>query len=499
MSSDPAPDNAIPLSLTIPDTVPILLPPHLNVGNNLPENPYPELNKTSWDQCLDILKERMSLPSFETWIAPLKPGTVTEESLILFAPSPFNRDWVLKNYAKSIEQALGEIYTNPPKLEIALDKSTPSVSDEDGFCLIDDASQNTQNSLNKPAPWTPRTSQSNLNPKYTFEQFVVGQGSRFCHAAALAVAETPAQSYNPFFIYGGVGLGKTHLMQAIGHFALKHHSDKVVRYLTAEQFTNDLISALTKKDMKSFRDKYRKNDILIIDDIQFLEGKERTQEEVFHTFNALHESGKQIILSSDRPPKSLSRLEDRLRSRFEWGLIADIQPPDLETRLAILKQKALRENKQVPEEVLQYVAEQYPLNVRELEGAFNKVVAYSLLTHAPLNLASAQTVLGIRLDPNTLSLDDILATVADFYHMHPTDIKGPSRTKDVAHARQMAIYMLRTLTEGSFPKLGEFLGGRKHTTILYAYEKIKDEIQHSTLLGQQTQELKRRIELRMAR
>jgi chromosomal replication initiator protein len=502
MSSDPAPDDATPLNLNIPDTVPCLLPPHMALGKDLPENPYPGLNKTLWDQCLELLKERMSLPSFETWIAPLKPGMVTEDSLVLYAATPFNRDWVLKNYAKTIQQALAQLYTDgePPKLDILLDTTAPVISDEEGFCLIGDDTDSTQPVIQaKPTTWTPRTTQSNLNPKYTFEQFVVGQGSRFCHAAALAVAETPAQSYNPFFIYGGVGLGKTHLMQAIGHFALKHHSDKVVRYLTAEQFTNDLISALTKKDMKSFRDKYRKNDILIIDDIQFLEGKERTQEEVFHTFNALHESGKQIILSSDRPPKSLSRLEDRLRSRFEWGLIADIQPPDLETRLAILKQKALRENKQVPEEVLQYVAEQYPLNVRELEGAFNKVVAYSLLTHAPLNLASAQTVLGIRLDPNTLSLDDILATVADFYHMHPTDIKGPSRTKDVAHARQMAIYMLRTLTEGSFPKLGEFLGGRKHTTILYAYEKIKEEIQHSTLLGQQTQELKRRIELRMAR
>jgi chromosomal replication initiator protein len=342
-------------------------------------------------------------------------------------------------------------------------------------------------------PWTPRVTKSNLNPKYTFETFVVGQHNRFCHAAALAVAEAPSQSYNPFFIYGGVGLGKTHLMQAIGHFALQNHPQLQVRYVTAEEFTNEMIHAISQKGMKEFQNRYRKNDILIVDDVQFLEGKTRTQEEMFHTFNTLHSANKQIILSSDRSPKRLSRLEDRLRSRFEWGLIADIQPADLETRIAILQQKAERENVNIGMEVLTYIAELHPNNIRELEGALNKIAAYGMITRTPIDMTIAQTVFGTPVDQSRLSLEDILEKVASYYHLRPLDLKSASRAKDLSHARQIAIYLIREMTQASFPKIGSFMGGRKHTTVLYAYEKVKEDIENRPILKQQLEELKGRI------
>lgn len=451
-----------------------------------------------WQDVQALVREKLSQPSFETWISPLKLLTADVHHVVLQAESAFNRDWALKHYRKDLTQAFTQVLGECPEVHVEVGEARPYTEDE--ALGHETGSESTSAPAEAPfRPWTPRTTKSNLNPKYTFENFVVGQHNRFCHAAALAVAETPAQSYNPFFIYGGVGLGKTHLMQAIGHFALRHHPDLQVRYVTAEQFTNDLIAALGRKDMKPFRDRYRKIDILIVDDIQFLEGKERTQEEIFHTFNTLHEAGKQIILSSDRPPKHLSRLEDRLRSRFEWGLIADIQPADLETRVAILQKKAERENLAIPQDVLSYIAEMNPNNIRELEGALNKVAAYAMLTRTPLNLASVQSVLGTQIDPASISLDQILDTVAEYYHMRPSDIKSPSRAKDVSHARQVAVYVIRTMTEASFPKIGELFGGRKHTTILYAYEKVKEELEHQPLLTQQVQEITRRVESRLSR
>jgi chromosomal replication initiator protein len=437
-----------------------------------------------WQSVQALLKERMSQPSFETWIGPLQLVSCGEKRVMLVAESAFNRDWVLKNYKNELREAFTQVLGQAPDVQVSVAEEPKPESSE-----VPQLHQPEKSNR----PWTPRTTVSNLNPKYTFENFVIGQHNRFCHAAALAVAEAPAQSYNPFFIYGGVGLGKTHLMQAIGHFVLAHHQEHKVRYVTAEQFTNDLISALGNKDMKPFRERYRRIDVLIIDDIQFLEGKERTQEEIFHTFNTLHEAGKQIILSSDRPPRNLSRLEDRLRSRFEWGLIADIQPADVETRLAILRKKATRDGLNVPDDVLTYLAEAHPNNIRELEGALNKVAAYGMLTRSPLDLPSVQNLLGIRLDANRLSQDQILETVAQYYHLRPVDLKSPSRAKDVSHARQVAIYIIRTLTEASFPKIGEALGGRKHTTILYAYEKIREEMDQHPVLSRQIEEITQRV------
>lgn len=440
-----------------------------------------------WAQVQAALKLKMSQPSFETWISPLTVESITERAVTLKAESEFNREQILKRYRPDLKEAFAEALGRTVDVLVIVAEA----SEADVLAASEEAESITRELPGR--PWTPRTTTSNLNPKYTFEAFVVGQHNRFCHAAALAVAESPAQSYNPFFIYGGVGLGKTHLMQAIGHFALQHHQELKVRYVTAEQFTNDMISALGRRDMKGFQDRYRRNDILIIDDIQFLEGKVRTQEEVFHTFNALHESGKQVILSSDRTPKRLSNLEDRLRSRFEWGLIADIQPPDYETRLAILQKKAERERLQVPMDVLSFIAEVNPNNIRELEGALNKIAAYGMLTRTPMDLSVAQTVLGTPADQSRLSLEDILESVAGYYHLRPVDLKSPSRAKDVSHARQVAVYLIRTLTDASFPKIGEFIGGRKHTTILYAFDKIKEELDNHPVLKQQVEEIKQRI------
>ncbi|MEM0950802.1 MAG: chromosomal replication initiator protein DnaA [Cyanobacteria bacterium P01_H01_bin.74] len=448
----------------------------------------PEKQAVLWQAVQDELKTCMPLPGFETWISPLVLSEISNGTVYLQTDSEFNRDLILKRYRSLIEDAFKNHLNQPVALQISVEAGPSEETTLEAH--LNDAlySEPLPN-----RPWTPRVTKSNLNPKHTFEAFVVGQHNKFCHAAALAIAETPGENYNPFFIYGGVGLGKTHLMQAIGHYVLKHTPDLTVRYVTAEEFTNDMIAALGRKDMKGFQSRYRKNDVLVIDDVQFLEGKTRTQEEVFHTFNALYSAGKQIILSSDRSPSLLSRLEDRLRSRFSGGLIADIQSPDLETRVAILRQKAEREALQVSDEICTQIAELYPSNIRELEGALNKVAAYAMLTKTPVTPIMAQTILGTPVDKARISLEDILDTVAGYYRLQALDLKSPSRAKDLSHARQVAIYIVRELTETSFPKIGQLLGNRKHTTILYAYEKIKEEIESRPALKQQVTEIKARL------
>ncbi|MBX2860793.1 MAG: chromosomal replication initiator protein DnaA [Vampirovibrio sp.] len=440
-----------------------------------------------WCQVQEQLRSQLTQPSYETWISGLVYGGVTEGTVQLFAETAFNADWVLKHYRNTLKKVFKAVTGHAHEIHVGVCEQAAETPQGKAF-----QETGAQEAWVPPAAHT-AAPKARLNPKYTFETFVVGQHNRFCHAAALAVAENPAQSYNPYFIYGGVGLGKTHLAQAVGHFVSEHHPDLKVKYVTAEQFTNDLITALGSKAMNSFRDRYRKIDVLIIDDIQFLEGKERTQEEVFHTFNALHEAGKQIILASDRPPKHLAGLEARLRSRFEWGLITDIHVPDLETRIAILQRKAQREHLQVPDDILAYIAEMTPNNIRELEGALNKVAAYSMLTHTPLDLPTVKSVLGVQVDPARLSLENMIDVVAQYYHLRASDLKSPSRAKDISHARQMAIYLIRTMTEASFPKIGKVLGGRKHTTILYAFEKIQQAMEHHPVMAQQIQEMTARI------
>lgn len=438
---------------------------------------------TAWSAVQEVLKSQLTAPSFETWISPLKVSHIQPDRVVLETNSTFNRDWILKNYREPIAKAFASVLDLPdlPHVAVEVHEAQPQTEPE-----------TSEVSAEQPAssrPWTPRSIQNQLNPKYTFDQFVVGNHSRFCHAAALAVAETPAQSYNPLFLYGGVGLGKTHLMQAIGHFVHQHHSQLKVKYVTTEQFTNDLITALGNQDMKNFRDRYRRIDILLIDDIQFLEGKDRTQEEIFHTFNALHQAGKQIVISSDRPPNRLSRLEDRLRSRFSWGLIADMQAPDFETRMAILQRKAQQQNLNLDDTVIQYVAESFPTNIRELEGALNKISAYRMLTGCDLDLAQAQTLLGRRFDPSRISKEDMIDAVARYYHLQRADLQSGLRVKHIAHARQVAVYVVRELTEASFPQIGQLFGGRRHTTMLYAYEKMREQLPLQPTLRQQVQEI----------
>ena len=320
---------------------------------------------------------------------------------------------------------------------------------------------------------------STLNPKYTFDSFVIGNSNRFAHAASLAVAESPAKAYNPLFIYGGVGLGKTHLMHAIGHYILQNNPNAKVVYVSSEKFTNELINAIKDDKNEEFRTKYRSVDVLLIDDIQFIAGKERTQEEFFHTFNTLHEANKQIILSSDRPPKEIPTLEDRLRSRFEWGLIADIQAPDFETRMAILKKKADVEKLNVPNEVMVYIATKIKSNIRELEGALIRIIAYSSLTNREVTVDLATEALKDIISNKqnkSITIDLIQDVVATYFNLRVEDLKSQRRTRNVAYPRQIAMYLSRKLTDMSLHKIGEEFGGRDHTTVIHAYEKISESL-----------------------
>lgn len=450
--------------------------------------------QTTWQAVQEVLKDQLSAPSYETWIAPLDLAGIDSDTVTLVTTSSFNRDWIQKNYRELIAHAFAGVLNTDVAFKVAIDirekQQTPPEEE------LEEQEQKKQALQGKKRVWTPKSATSQLNPRYTFDQFIVGSHNRFAHAAALAVAESPAQSYNPLFVYGGVGLGKTHLMQGIGHFIQTHRPDYQVRYVTTEQFTNDLITAIGKKDMTNFRNRYRRMDVLMIDDIQFLEGKERTQEEIFHTFNTLHEAGKQIVISSDRPPERLSHLEDRLRSRFAWGLIADIQPPDFETRMAIVRRKAQQSQMELDEQVIGYVAESYPTNIRELEGALNKLSAYVMLTGCEVDLQQAQMLLGKRFDPARLDKEDIVDTVARYYHLQKSDLQSNLRTKHIAHARQVAIYVLRELTGESFPQIGKIFGGRRHTTILYGYEKMKEQLAVEPTLKQQVQEIMDQIKSR---
>ena len=347
-----------------------------------------------------------------------------------------------------------------------------------------------------PAPAKPASENGRLNPKYTFQQFVIGPGNRFAHAAAVAVAEAPAKSYNPLFIYGGAGLGKTHLLHAIVHYTGNLYPQARIRYVSSEQFTNEFINAIRDDRTGAFQRRYRDNDILLIDDIQFLEGKERTQEEFFHTFNALHNADKQIVISSDRPPKQIATLEDRLRSRFEWGLITDVQPPDLETRIAILRKKSVADSLSVPDDVLSFIASKVQSNIRELEGALIRVTAFSSLNGSPVDLALAEIVLK-DLFPDEgrreVSVPLIMAETASYFGLTIEDLTGSNRSRLLVTARQMAMYLTRELTDLSLPKIGQAFGGRDHTTVMHADRKIRQQMAERRSLYNQIAELTNRI------
>ncbi|WP_026887755.1 chromosomal replication initiator protein DnaA [Clostridium beijerinckii] len=424
--------------------------------------------KNLWDKTLDIIKSELSEVSFNTWIKSCEPLSISSNTLKISVPNSFTQDILDKRYkdlvANSIKAVCSKLYT----IEFII--MSESYDKEEN--------KSTSNQKTKAIVVNDEMS-STLNPKYTFNSFVIGNSNRFAHAASLAVAESPAKAYNPLFIYGGVGLGKTHLMHAIGHYILDGNPNAKVVYVSSEKFTNELINAIKDDKNEEFRNKYRNVDILLIDDIQFIAGKERTQEEFFHTFNALHDANKQIILSSDRPPKEIPTLEDRLRSRFEWGLIADIQVPDFETRMAILKKKADVENLNVANEVMGYIATKIKSNIRELEGALIRIIAYSSLTNREVTVDLATEALKDIISKKQgkhVTIDLIQDVVSSYFNLRVEDLKSQRRTRNVAYPRQIAMYLSRKLTDMSLPKIGEEFGGRDHTTVIHAYEKISENL-----------------------
>ena len=410
--------------------------------------------------------------SFNTWIKSCEPISISSNTIIISVPNSFTQDILEKRYKdlviNSIEAACSKTY----ELEFVIASELQEVEEKN------EENKNTSKKDGISVTVNDEMS-STLNPKYTFDSFVIGNSNRFAHAASLAVAEYPAKAYNPLFIYGGVGLGKTHLMHAIGHYILQNNPNAKVVYVSSEKFTNELINAIKDDKNEEFRTKYRSVDVLLIDDIQFIAGKERTQEEFFHTFNTLHEANKQIILSSDRPPKEIPTLEDRLRSRFEWGLIADIQAPDFETRMAILKKKADVEKLNVPNEVMVYIATKIKSNIRELEGALIRIIAYSSLTNREVTVDLATEALKDIISNKqnkSITIDLIQDVVATYFNLRVEDLKSQRRTRNVAYPRQIAMYLSRKLTDMSLPKIGEEFGGRDHTTVIHAYEKISESL-----------------------
>ncbi len=424
-----------------------------------------------WQQVLAVIRLKLSKPSFDTWMKSTKALIFNESQLIICAPNNFAREWLENRYIKQISSAVFDLFGNQVDVKIVIQEDDITVAA--GAIPVINPNIETQKAVQE------EKFSHMLNPKYTFDTFVIGSGNRFAHAASLAVAEAPAKAYNPLFIYGGVGLGKTHLMHAIGHYILEHNPACKVLYISSEKFTNEFINAIRDNRGESFRNKYRSIDILLIDDIQFLAGKEQTQEEFFHTFNALHEERKQIIISSDRPPKEIPTLEDRLRSRFEWGLITDIQPPDLETRIAILRKKAKAENLDIPNEAMMYIASQINTNIRELEGALIRVVAYSSLINEDISSHLAAEALKDIIPPNrpyVITILDIQQKVSEFFGIRMEDFQAKKRTKSVAFPRQVAMYLSRELTDFSLPKIGESFGGRDHTTVIHAHNKITESV-----------------------
>ncbi|GAB4072026.1 chromosomal replication initiator protein DnaA [Barrientosiimonas marina] len=435
-----------------------------------------------WDAALKKIAEKISKPSFETWLKNTEPKALENDTLTIMAPNEFARDWLEGRYTTLINDILLEITGARLSAQFIIpDSQEPADDDEQQKKVPTDTNKKMD------------SHKTILNSKYTFDTFVIGSGNRFAHAASLAVAEAPAKAYNPLFVYGGVGLGKTHLMHAIGHYVRDHNPEANVVYISSEKFTNEFINAIMENKATQFRNKYRNVDILLIDDIQFIAGKESTQEEFFHTFNALHEDNKQIVISSDRPPKEIPTLEDRLRSRFEWGLITDITPPDLETRIAILTKKAKADGLDIPNEVMLYIANQIDTNIRELEGALIRVVAYSSLINEDIDASLAADALKDIIPsskPQTITVHGIQEAVGEKYDVKLDDFAAKKRTKSVAFPRQIAMYLARELTDLSLPKIGEEFGGRDHTTVIHAHEKVVKMMENDTLLHKDIEELK---------
>lgn len=431
-----------------------------------------------WNEVLEIVKEDTNQVSFNTWFKPLKIVAYKNNTIYLETADEFLKNTLKKRHYNFLKNAFN--YVLKKDTELIFTVPGENIDKEDVKKNVAGNSGEDSDAINNGRK---------LNPKYRFDNFIIGNSNRFAHAASLAVAEAPSTAYNPLFLYGGVGLGKTHLMHAIGHYILDNNPDAYVLYVTSEKFTNDLINSIKDGTNEEFRNTYRRADVLLVDDIQFIAGKESTQEEFFHTFNALHEANKQIIVSSDNPPSEIPTLEDRLRSRFEWGLIADIQPPDYETRIAILRKKAEAENYNVPDDVIQYIAQNIQSNIRKLEGALIRIYAYASLTNKKeVTLDLAQEALKHLISNNKkITLNDIKEVVANYYNISLEDLVSKKKTKNIAYPRQVAMYIARKLTDLSLPKLGEEFGGRDHSTVLHACNKVDEDMENS-------QEIKKNVD-----
>lgn len=454
-----------------------------------------------WAKVTDKLRQDLRTPVFETWIKEVEPISYDEGVLMLAVPSEFARRWLANRYGTVIRTSFQDLVGEPVEVRLTAPAGpSPSLPPPDPIPLPEVSPSPTPvGGRSGSEARSADNSESLLNSKYVFEAFVVGSSNRFAHAASLAVAEMPGRAYNPLFIYGGVGLGKTHLMHAIGHKVFQAHMASRVLYVSSETFTNETINAIRDDRMVQFRQRYRNIDVLLIDDIQFVAGKERTQEEFFHTFEALHGAGKQIIISSDRPPRDIPTLAERLRSRFEWGLITDIQPPDLETRIAILAKKAQMEHLEVQRDILQFIASRVDTNIRELEGALIRVIAYASIQRSPLSLDLAMEALKDVMSlhrPRPITIRAIQEEVARHYDMKPEDFKSKRRTRAIAFPRQVAMYLARELTDSSLPKIGEEFGGRDHTTVMHAHDKITKDRHADPNLNHVIEDLARRIKNR---